>query len=186
MSPEHEPDQEKKLLSRIAGGEAAALEALSRRYLPLLRAEAGRVLGDVEEAQDIAQEVLWKVWRRAGEYDPARSAVSTWLTVLTRRAAIDRLRARQRHLRLVEAQPRESATALPEVADAVIVRSRFAPVRRALRTLPREQRQILEMTYVRDLTQREIAQLTGLPLGTVKSRVSLAIKKLRRSLAAAS
>jgi RNA polymerase sigma-70 factor (ECF subfamily) len=186
MSPETLPlIDDKDLLSQIARGASAALEELSRRYFSLLRAEARRILGDRDDAEDVAQEVLWKVWRRAAEYDSSRAAAGTWLTILTRRAAIDRLRQRQRHLRLVEAQPRESVEVPPEAPETVLVQSSFAPVRRALRRLPREQRQILELTYFRDMSQREIAHATGLPLGTVKSRVHLAMKKLRSSLAEA-
>lgn len=186
MSPETLPSiDDKDLLSQIARGASAALEELSRRYFSLLRAEARRILGDRDDAEDVAQEILWKVWRRAAEYDSSRAAAGTWLTILTRRAAIDRLRQRRRHLRLVEAQPRESVEVPPEATETVLVQSSFAPVRRALRRLPREQRQILELTYFRDMSQREIAHATGLPLGTVKSRVHLAMKKLRSSLAEA-
>jgi len=185
-TPVQNIQNEKDLLHQIAAGDAAALEALSQRFFPLLRAEAFRILGDRDDAEDVAQETLWKVWRRAGEYDAARAGVATWLTVLTRRAAIDRLRQRQRHLRLVESQPRESTEVAPEAPETALIRSSFAPVRRALGTLPREQRQVLELTYFRDMSQREIAQATGLPLGTVKSRVHLAMKRLRSSLAVAS
>lgn len=161
-----------------------ALEELSRLYFPLLRSEAYRILGDSDDAADVAQEVLWKIWRHAGEYDPARAGVSTWVGVLTRRLAIDRLRQRNRRLRLLEEQPRESEAVLPEAPERVHSLDRSRVVRRALSGLPREQRKILELMYFRDMSQREIAQATGIPLGTVKTRAGLAVRRLRQALAA--
>lgn len=179
----HESDNE--LVQQIARGGSAALEELSRRYLPFLRSEAYRILGDSDDAADVAMEVLWKIWRHAGQYDPAKGGVSTWVGVLTRRLAIDRLRQRQRRMRLLEEQPPESEMIPPEAPERVHADHRSRVVRSALRELPREQRKILELMYYREMTQREIARATGIPLGTVKTRAGLAVRRLRQVLAAA-
>jgi RNA polymerase sigma-70 factor (ECF subfamily) len=178
----HENDSE--LVQQIARGGSAALEELSRRYLPFLRSEAYRILGDPDDAADVAQEVLWKVWRHASDYDPAKAGVSTWVGVLTRRLAIDRLRQRQRRLRLIEEQTPVSEAILPEAPERVHADHQSRAVRSALRGLPSEQRKILELMYFREMSQREIAQATGIPLGTVKTRAGLAVRRLRQVLAA--
>ncbi|HKH47839.1 MAG TPA: sigma-70 family RNA polymerase sigma factor [Thermoanaerobaculia bacterium] len=177
-------ESESRLVQQIAAGGSAALEELSRRYTPFLRAEAYRILGDPDDAADVAQEVLWKVWRHAGEYDPAKASVSTWIGVMTRRLAIDRLRQRQRRLRLLDEQPRESEAILPEAPERVHAHHQSRVVRRALRELPREQRKIVELMYFREMSQREIALATGIPLGTVKTRAGMAVRRLRQVLAA--
>jgi RNA polymerase sigma-70 factor (ECF subfamily) len=177
-------ESEAPIVQQIAAGDSAALEELSRRFTPFLRAEAYRILGDRDDAADVAQEVLWKVWRHAGEYDPAKASVSTWVGVLARRLAIDRLRQRQRRMRLLDEQPRESEVIPPEAPERVHAEHRSRVVRRALRELPREQRKIVELMYFREMSQREIAQATGIPLGTVKTRVGLAVRRLRQVLAA--
>ena len=128
----HENDFE--LVQRVAQGDSLALEELSRLYFPLLRSEAYRILGDPDDAADVAQEILWKIWRHAGGYDPARASVGTWAGVMARRLAIDRLRQRNRRLRLLEEQPREGEAVLPEAPERVHSLDRSRVVRRALRT----------------------------------------------------
>jgi RNA polymerase sigma-70 factor (ECF subfamily) len=177
-------ENEIELVQRVARGESTALEELSRLYFSFLRSEAYRILGDPDDAADVAQEILWKIWRHAGEYDPARASVGTWAGVMTRRLAIDRLRQRNRRLRLLEEQPREGEAVLPEAPERVHSLDRSRVVRRALSDLPREQRKILELMYFRDMSQREIARATGIPLGTVKTRAGLAVRRLRQALAA--
>lgn len=177
-------ENEIEIVREIAQGGSAALEELSRRYSPFLRSEAYRILGDPDDAADVAQEVLWKVWRHAGEYDPAKASVSTWVGVLTRRLAIDRLRQRQRRMRLLDEQPRQSEAILPEAPERIHAHYQSRAVRRALRELPREQRTVLELMYFREMSQREISQITGIPLGTVKTRAGLAVRRLRQALAA--
>lgn len=177
-------ETEIELVQQIAQGGSAALEELSRRFLPFLRSEAYRILGDSDDAADVAQEILWKIWRHAGEYDPARASVSTWVGVLTRRLAIDRLRQRNRRIRLLEEQPQESEAVHPEGAERIQSHDQSRVVRRALRELPHEQRKIVELMYFREMSQREIARATGIPLGTVKTRAGLAVRRLRQVLAA--
>jgi len=177
-------ENEREIVAQIAQGGSAALEQLSRLYTPFLRSEAYRILGDPDDAADVVQEVLWKVWRHAGDYDPAKAGVSTWIGVLTRRLAIDRLRQRQRRLRLLDEQQPESEAIPPEAPERVHAQHQSRAVRRALRELPREQRKILELMYFREMSQRDISRATGIPLGTVKTRAGLAVRRLRQVLAA--
>lgn len=169
------------LLAQIAAGGSAALEELSRRYSRKIKAEAARILLDEGEAEEILQEVLWKVWQRAVDYDPQRGSVASWIFIMTQRHAIDRLRHRQARLRAVVRQPWRDSCA-PEVHDRELFRSWFARVRRAFRELSPAQRQVLALAVFRDMSHSEIAEATGIPLGTVKTRTTTAKKRLRQSL----
>lgn len=169
------------LLAQIAAGGSVALEELIRRHSGKMKAEASRILLDEGEAEEVLQEVWWKVWQRALDYDPRRGSVLAWLFIMARRRAIDRLRHRQARLRAVDRQPwRESW--VPEVHDRELFRSWFARVRRAFRELSPGQRQVLALAVFRDMSHSEIAETTGLPLGTVKTRTNSAKKRLRQSL----
>lgn len=169
------------LLAQIAAGGSAALEELIRRYSQKMRAEACRILLDEAEAEEVLQEVWWKVWQRALDYDSRRGSVHAWLSIMTRRRAIDRLRHRRAWLRAVDRQPwREFC--VPEVHDRELFQSWFARVRRAFRELSPGQRQVLALAVFRDMSHSEIAETTGIPLGTVKTRSNSAKKRLRQSL----
>ena len=173
------------LLRHVAEKHPEALAALYDRHAPGLLALARRILGNAGEAEDVVQEVCVHVWNHAPRYDPSRSSVSTWLVLLTRSRAIDRLRHRQVVDRTHEASHREvppDAHASPEGVESVLVRERRERVRRELENLPPEQRQVLEMAFYEGLSQTEIAARADLPLGTVKTRTLLAMKKLRSAL----
>lgn len=178
----HDTTGDDVLLWQIAQGSSAALEELSRRYARRLRAEAARIVTDPADAEDVAQEVLWKIWRHARRYDPRRASVATWLMVMTRRSAIDRLRQRSRWHRFLAEQPRAAPQCPPDVLDRELFRSRILRTRRAFRELPPEQRWVVALALLRDMTQREIAAATGTPLGTVKTRTLSAKRRLRQSL----
>lgn len=170
------------LIARIASGEAAALEELIRRYSRRVRAEVVRILLDEGESEEVLQEVWWKVWQRALDYDPSRGTVLAWLFIIAQRRALDRLRNRQARLRAVDRLPREETCALLEVHDRELLRSWFLRVRRAFRELSPGQRQVLALAVFRDMSHSEIAEITGIPLGTVKTRSNSAKRKLRQSL----
>jgi RNA polymerase sigma-70 factor (ECF subfamily) len=172
------------LLRLVADRQPAALSALYNRYAPTLLALGKRVLGSAAEAEEVLQEVFLYVWNHAARYEASRSSVSTWLVLVARSRAIDRLRTRKVVERTHEtAHQREGPEhASPEGVEAVFVRERRERVRGEMEKLPPEQRQVLEMAFYEGLSQSEIAARAGLPLGTVKTRTLLAMKKLRGAL----
>jgi RNA polymerase sigma-70 factor (ECF subfamily) len=172
------------LLASIGAGDSAALEALYDRHHRTAMALAYRLLGDRLLAEDVVQEAFVSVWRRAGTFQPDRGSGRGWLLALVRNRAIDRLRRSR-------SQPleRELDPALeypdqrgPEPFTAAYDALRAEQVRRALQALPSEQRQSLELAYFAGRTQQEVADETGVPLGTVKSRIRLALVRLKQLL----
>jgi RNA polymerase sigma-70 factor (ECF subfamily) len=176
------PDPE--LVQRIADSRPEALAELYDRYAPLLLALTRRILGTAADAEEVVQETLLQVWSQAGRYDPRRSSVPTWLVLLARSRAIDLLRSRRVRERAVEAAVDETPQrhASPDGPGAVWSKERRSRVREALVELPAEQREVLEQAFFHGWSQREIAERTGIPLGTVKTRTLLAMRKLRQIL----
>lgn len=172
------------LLRQVADGQAEALGVLYDRYAPTLLALGKRILGSLTDAEEILQEVFLYVWNHAARYDRSRSSVSTWLVLVARSRAIDRLRTRKVVERTHETAHQEAPPghASPEGLDAVFVRERRERVRGEMDKLPPEQKQVLEMAFYEGLSQSEIAVKADLPLGTVKTRTLLAMKKLRGAL----
>ena len=174
-----DPADDAPLLDRIARGDADALALLYDRYAPRVLGLTTRILGDPDEAEDVLQEVFLQVWR-APRFDPSRGAVLTWLLVLARSRAIDRLRSLRRRGR--DRQVDVAAADLPSGQDVerdAGSAQEGSAVRRALADLPAEQRRALELAYFDGYTQTEIAELTGAPLGTVKTRLRQGMMKLR-------
>lgn len=184
-------DEDVLLLRRIAGaprGEKAAAQAseslakLYDRYGQLVYSLALRILDDAAAAEEVAQDVFLQVWRSAEVYDEGQGKVVTWLTSFARHRAIDMLRRRkvrpEGHQSALEdfwdlSSPEQAPE--PAVEAALDVRN----LRQALGTLPEDQRRVLAMAYFQGLTQQEIADQMKEPLGTVKTRVRLGLKKLR-------
>jgi RNA polymerase sigma-70 factor (ECF subfamily) len=171
------------LLAQVASGDEAALEALYKRYGGPCFGLARRILDDAHLAEDVVQQVFTALWKGSG-YDSRRGAVSTWLMSVTHHKAVDMLRKEgPRRKRLASEQALlEVAAAGPGPADATWARLRAERTRDGLKTLPAEQREVLLLAYYGGYTQREIAELTGLPLGTVKSRTLTALRRLRSTL----
>lgn len=176
---------EADLVRRIAEGDARALEELYDDYSPLLLSLARRVLRNGSDAEEVLQEVFLQVWNQAHRYRTARSSVSTWLVMLTRSRAIDRLRSRQSRDRTADAYSLEkppSHTSAQATAN-VWLTERRQRLQRELAVLPTEQRKVLELAFFGGMSQSEIAKTQDIPLGTVKTRTLLAMKKLRQALA---
>jgi len=181
-----QPTDDPVLVGRIAAGDVAALSELYDRYAGLLLALGRRVLNDASDAEDVLQEVFLQVWNQASRYERSRSSVSTWLTLITRSRAIDRLRTRQVVDRTVNTlqQQNLSTHTSPEGMGSVLNLQRRKRLRQELQELPLEQAQVLELAFYQGMTQSEIAQAMNIPLGTVKTRALLAMKKLRKALEA--
>jgi RNA polymerase sigma-70 factor (ECF subfamily) len=171
-------------MEAVARGRHEALSELYDRHASTLMALAPRVLHNPADAEEVLQEVFIHVWSRAGHYDPSRSSVSTWLVLIARSRAIDRLRSRRVVDRTTQAAKQENVVehTSPRGARNVLIQERRERMRRELASLPPEQRQVLELAFYSGMTQTEIASQTGIPLGTVKTRTLLAMKKLRKAL----
>ena len=177
---------DESLISRIAQGDQAALSALYSRYAQILYSFSMKSLSFKEESEEVVLDVFCQIWRIADRYDSKKARVDSWLFMLTRSRILDRLRKRQRSLpsqeilaELLEIQGEQSS--VDPIEDLVIVERREL-VWSALQLLPPEQRLVIELAYYQGLTQTDIAQKTGLSLGTVKTRVRSGLGKLRTAL----
>ena len=173
------------LVSLAAAGHREALSELHRRYSAMLLRVALGILGNRQDAEEALQDAFLYAWRKSKNYDPSLSSVSTWLVLITRSRSLDRLRTRQVcRKRQCEFQREAKTRQLSPGSFAHVLRSERADrVRKAIDRLSTPQRQVIELCFYSDLTQSEAATRAGLPLGTVKSRTHLAMRKLRRELA---
>lgn len=181
-------DADGELLRRMAAGDESALGTLYDRWSPLVHSVVARIVGDADDAEELVEEAFLQAWRQAGRYEGTRGGVSTWLVVIARSRALDRVRLAG-HRRAAAAEPLENAESagslLPDthtpLAAAEIAETRQI-VHAALEKLPPDQRETLEMAYFKGMSQSEIAEATGQPLGTVKTRCRLGLQKLREAL----
>jgi RNA polymerase sigma-70 factor (ECF subfamily) len=171
------------LVARLAAGDDHALAEILDGAGPAVYGAARRVLGDSGAAQDVVQDVFVELWRQPGRYDPAAGALRTYLTVLARRRAVDVLRSelrraarQERHHRLAPG-PDE-----PTPCEAVVSAEAAGVVRDAVQLLPPDQRRVIELAYFQGLSYREVALAAGIPEGTAKSRLRLALAKLEAML----
>lgn len=188
MSAAFDPAADAALLARVAGRDAGALAELYDRFAPVLAGVASRILYDARDVEDTLQDVFVQVWERAAVYEPALGSPLAWLVTLTRNRCLDRLRALQRRSRALEslAELCPGPSAAPDAADAAALLAEDGlRVRAALAALPPEQTQAIELAFFGGLTQTEIAERLGEPLGTVKARIRRGLLKLRELLAAA-
>lgn len=172
-------------LGRAAAGDATGLAALYDAHARLIYSLALRILRDASEAEDVVQEVFLQAWRQASRYDPSRGAVAAWLLMLARSRAIDRLRARRAPPATADAThaSTEAADPGPALDWQVLSAEQVHLVRAAIDELPVLQRVAIELAYFEGCTQSEIAERLEQPLGTVKTRIRLALAKLRETLA---
>jgi len=179
--PTNEPS-DRELIGKVAAGSEDALRALNRRYGGALVALAERVVGSRADAEEVAADVLWQIWRQAERFDPARGSAGAWIMTLARSRAIDRVRARNARIPgAVTAEPAEIAVN-DDPAPQIYSRECRQVIGTAMENLPRPEREVLELAYYSELSQTEIAERTGMPLGTVKTRVRGALTKLRAAL----
>lgn len=171
-------------VERAAGGDATALAELYDGTAPLVYGLALRILGDAGAAEEITTDAYMQAWRQAVRFDATRGTVVRWLLTIARSRALDRLRAaagdRTRRAPLDAARHVRDGGPGPE--HVAVAGERRRRVRLALATLSREQREAVELAYFRGLSHSEIAAHLGAPLGTVKTRIRIAMDRLRAAL----
>jgi RNA polymerase sigma-70 factor (ECF subfamily) len=193
LTPRQSPDRQEQdldtdwqLVLAVADGSSEALGRLYDRHAATVYALARRIVSRLEDAEEVVQDVFAQVWRQAHQYRTERASVAGWIVMLARTRAIDRLRARQ-------ARPDEDrgidasavapvAAAGPSPEQSALSADVASRVRQALACLPGKERSLLELAYYGGLTHTEIAGKTGIPLGTVKTRIRSGMDALRGAL----
>ncbi len=181
MAQALEPQSDESLLDRLTHRDATALDELYARYGRIAFALAYRVLDDPEGAEDAVQEAFLAIWRHADSYQPSRGSVRSWLLTVVRNRAIDLLRARESRPKAGPSLDEMIALASPggDPADDALRRVEADTIRTALASLPDEQRRTVELAFFSGLSYPEVAEAMRAPLGTVKSRMRLAMERLR-------
>jgi RNA polymerase sigma-70 factor (ECF subfamily) len=196
------PPTDGALVAAVAAGSEDALAELYDRHAAAIHATALRLTGDRQTAEDVVQEVLLTLWNRAERFDPAAGSLAAWLGTMARNRAIDRLRAAGRRPQLValgrDDEEGSAEAALERAAEADRDTDRFDAadpvavleaaetrdaISAALATMAEPEREVILLAYRDELTQREIADRLGWPLGTVKTRTRRALARLRGALA---
>ena len=182
-----EPTDE-QLMERIQHGDEAALSLLQKRHRPLLRTIIGRMISNDYDVDEIEQECLLEVWRRADSYRVEKGRALGWFVTLARRRTIDRIRRKSAYSRAQDRLREETvatAESMHSGADEEVAESDTAQVvAKLIANLPEAQQQAVQLAYFRGMSQRQIAAHTGIPLGTIKTRLELALRKLRSSVLA--
>jgi RNA polymerase sigma-70 factor (ECF subfamily) len=175
----HGARRERRLIRSLRRADPRAVELISEAYGPLLRGFLADTLEDRDAVSDVLQQTLLDVWRRGRDYDPERASLATWLLVIARSRAIDHLRRR-----VPEPVDPDSVAAFVDrdrvdETGALLERWRMAGM---IAALPHEEARLLRLRFYEGLSQREIAERTGMPLGTVKMRMVQALDRLRSKL----
>jgi RNA polymerase sigma-70 factor (ECF subfamily) len=168
------------LMERIARRDQTALAALYDRYAGMLSSVLNRILRDTQAAEEILQDIFFQLWRDPSRFDAARGSLPGWLLVMARNRAISRLR---RHNPAAGGELSEAAAvSTVNIETAAAQQQLIGRVKGALENLPAEQRAAIELAYFEGMSHSEIAQRTGDPLGTVKTRLRSAVESLKRTL----
>lgn len=175
------------LIGRAAEGDARALEVLYDRYSRVVFSFGLRIVGDPQLAEELLQEVFFRAWQQGGSFRSSKGSFITWLLSITHNMAIDEVRKRRRRPQKADSEdPELMLASVPDtglnVEDEVWLGALRETINGAMATLPPAQREAIELAYFRGLTQREIAEQLGEPLGTIKTRMRLGMQKLRDQL----
>lgn len=183
-STENLSEMHKSLIAQVgASHDRAAFQALFEYFAPRIKAMMLKAGVNVMQAEDLMQDVMMTVWRKSSQYSPDRGSVSAWVFTIARNARIDLLRKASSRP-YDDVYEMEIAADEPTGDDEVLQSQREECVSAALEELPVDQRQVIEMAYIEDLSQSQIAERLNLPIGTVKSRMRLAYGKLKGRLEA--
>jgi RNA polymerase sigma-70 factor (ECF subfamily) len=168
------------LVTAVRSGDQGAMAALYDRYSSIVYSVALRVLQDTGAAEDVLQNIFMQLWRNPGAFDSSRGNMAAWLAVIARHRAIDALRRRRPESDIEDV----IVSVEPDLATETDRARAMEKVRGALQTMSTPQRSALEMAYFEGLTHTEIAEKTGEPLGTIKTRIRTGLLSLRKVLAA--
>jgi RNA polymerase sigma-70 factor (ECF subfamily) len=180
---------DEELMERIQARDETALETLMRRYQAMLRSVIGRMIANDQDVSDVLEEVFLGVWNQASNFDTQKGKAVGWIITMARRRAIDRVRRCQAYDRAekrfrLATDTGNSNLALDDVEEHAANADCAGIFHELLAALPEAQRQVVKMAFYRGLSQREIARETGIPLGTIKTRLELGVKKLRSAVCA--
>ncbi|WP_206078379.1 sigma-70 family RNA polymerase sigma factor [Poseidonocella sp. HB161398] len=167
------------LIARIRSRDQEAFAELFRHFAPRVKGMLMKAGSDAATAEECAQEVMATVWNKAAQFDPARASLATWIYTIARNRRIDMAR------RAARPEPEDlpwGPEAEPDQADALAFQQESRALADAVRRLPDPQRKLVEQAYFGEMSHTEIAEVTGLPLGTIKSRIRLALDRLRREM----
>lgn len=186
-APGEQSDEE--LMDRIQERDERALEILIKRYQAMLRSVVGRMISNDQDVTDVVEEVFLGVWNQASNFDTSKGKAIGWIITMARRRAIDRVRRCQAYNRAemrfrVSTETGTSHFAGDDVELEAANSDTAAMFREMLSSLPPAQSAVVKMAFFRGLSQREIARETGIPLGTIKTRLELGVKKLRVAVSA--
>jgi RNA polymerase sigma-70 factor, ECF subfamily len=186
VDPAREPGQpvsDEDLLLEVARGDQQAFAALYDRLAGTVFGVVRAVLRDPSQSEEVTQEVLVEVWRTAPRFDPGRGGARTWILTMAHRRAIDRVRSEQASRdRTERVGHRDTARAFDDVADQVELRFEHEQVREGLAALTDLQREAVELAYYQGYTYREVSELLGAPLGTIKTRMRDGLIRLRDAM----
>ncbi|MBL9160833.1 MAG: sigma-70 family RNA polymerase sigma factor [Verrucomicrobiales bacterium] len=190
MSPETDatPDRhaEAELMNRVAARDQRAFAELTEKYSALIFSTAFKVLNHYEDTEDIMNEVLTTIWKKADTYHPKKGSLVTWICTTTRNRAIDRVRSVQRRCALYDRFEEKVEGEAPEYSltgrEALYLSDARHILQSAVVELSPEQREVIELAYFEGLTQKQIAERIDSPLGTVKARIRRGVERLRVSI----
>lgn len=177
--PRADAGEDMRLVARIRAGDQQAMSELYDRYSRVVYAVALRVLQDTAAAEDVLQDIFLQLWRNPDAFDASRGSLAAWLSVIARHRSIDRLRKRRPELDIEECVIAGGPDLRDETERALVIEK----IRGALAQMDPNQRYALELAYFQGLTHNEIAEKTGEPLGTIKTRIRSGLQQLRAKFA---
>ncbi len=181
-------ETDEQLMERIQHGDETALASLHRRHHALFRTIISRMINNDHDVDDLVQECLLEVWRHAANYRLEKGHALGWIVTLVRRRTIDRIRRKTAYGRAQDRFRTEVTTVCeathPGADEQVAQNDRAKEVSRLIANLPEAQQEAVRLAFYRGMTQRQIAAHTGIPLGTIKTRLELALRKLRSAVLA--
>ena len=179
--------EELTLMQRIADGDTSALNALHKKTSGILYKMALKIMYSVPEAEEVVQDVFMSVWKNAGKFDRKKAKVLTRMTVIMKNRCIDKIRARKRRIPAGLSDENASSHAFSvekqTAVNAMEFKEQAEMVRSVVKSLPSAQREVVELAFFSDMTHVQVAELLGISLGTVKSRIRYAFDKMRSLIA---